>query len=363
MKDFKEENIKIKKEIKSLVPHDEILISNGFRLSYLSLNNNPGDLIKIPITALRIIFKIVSDLRFSQYKHTTQHQYSMFDDDFKSENNSYGRFTFKTTDIIGDSKHKDGVKKALEFLTDYKKGWYVSVNSKGKKTETYGGLITSASALEGKISFLVSSYWMEKILDLGVNYNDSLYQIVFKLKSSKHILFYLWLCALKKEGTAVNFNTFNTHFELSYKDAKSLGKEFLKPIKILLDRYSSVSFNYSLKGDLISVINYNNINKENLLKEHTFDRIKVKSKLLYWRRRHELSLEQSNSIKKAIDEQNINFDIICNAYANFITNCKKMKLSPTDLKSSLFIVEFQKYIDKEVASSENIKQIQKEIKI
>lgn len=363
MKDFKEENIKIKKEIKSLPPHDEILISNGFRTSYLSLKENPGDLIKVPITALRIIFKIISDLRFSQYKLPSQLQYSLFDDEFKSENNSYGRFVFKTTDIIGEVKNKDSVKKALEFLTDYKKGWYVSVNSKGKKTETYGGLITSASALEGKISFLVSSYWMEKIVDLGENYNDSLYQIVFKLKSSKHVLFYLWLCALKKEGTAVNFKTLNTHFDLSYKDAKSLGKEFLKPIKILLDRYSSVSFNYSLKGDLISVINYNNINKENLLKEETFDKIKVKAKLLYWRRRHELSLEQSNSIKKTIDEQNPVFDVICNAYANFIANCKKMKLTPTDLKGSLFMVEFQKYIDKEVAGSEVMKQNQKTIKI
>jgi hypothetical protein len=348
MKVFDEKSIKVKKEIKSLNPHDEIRVSGLLSNDYLSLKDNKDNLIEMPITAMRILFKIISDLRFSQYQTASKYQVSLFEEEFKSQNNLYASFSFNTVDIIGDTKNKDAVKHGLEFLTEYKKGWYISKNSKGKEVENYGGLITSASTLKGKISFLISGYWLEKIVD-ATTYNDTLYQMAFKLKNTKHVLFYLWLHRLKNNSTAVNFNTINKNFKLNYKEAKVLAKMFLKPMKTLFDLYGSISFNYSVSGDLINIITYNNLNKENILKEDTFIKVKVKSKALYWRRRHQLLPEQNTNIKNIIEEPT-NLEHLEKAYKMFILYCKQMKLNPVDLKGEDFLKEFQKYIDKEFES-------------
>lgn len=357
MKSFEEKNIKIKKEIQSKTPHDEIRVSGLLSNSYLSLKDNSDNLIEMPITAMRILFKIISDLRFSQFQKDNKYQVSLFDEEFKTESNSYAAFSFNTVDIIGDTKNKEAVKNALEFLTKYKEGWYISKNSKGKEVETFGGLILSASTLKGKISFLVSSYWLEKIIDV-TTYNDTLYQIAFKLKSTKHVLFYLWLHRLKNSGTEVNFNTINKSFDLNYKEAKVLGKRFLKPMKTQFDLYGSIGFNYSVSGDLIKIITYNNLDKQNLLQEEIFTKVKVRSKAEYWKRRHKLSIQEGNLIKTIIEQED-NLDHLEKAYKSFISNCKKMKLNPVDLKGGEFLKEFQKYINKEFESVLNFDKLKK----
>ena len=93
----------------------------GLRRDFLSPINNK-EVLNMPISSHRIIFKILNDVSNDQFQKLHQKdQFTLFEDDFKTENNTYARFTFKVSDI-SDKQDYTNIKKGLEFLENLNKG-------------------------------------------------------------------------------------------------------------------------------------------------------------------------------------------------------------------------------------------------
>lgn len=323
---------------------DLINVPVDFRREFLSIQKNP-EISEAPICAIRILFKVLNDVSHDQFRSgnlNQQKQLSLFSDEFKTENNTFARFTFKLTDIESN-KDYSGVKIGLEYLQDYKKGWYQSTNEKGKIIKSYGGFISNSNISDGKISFLVSSYWMERIV-LIERYNPAFTKIAWIFKKAKQVLFYLWLLELKQEGTTVNFERFQAAYDYHYKDAKTYGKNVLKVLKLNLDKYSNVSFNYSVKGANINIVPFHTLHTELKVTDETSKNQEVTQKLHYWKQRHKLNQQNIDILKSLVNIDYGSFILFKKAYSNLIKQYREDKKVVTELQGSDFIKMFQKEI-------------------
>ena len=323
---------------------DIINVPQSFRREFLSIGNN-AELSYAPISAIRILFKVLNDVSRDQFRAENinqKNQLSLFSDEFKTEHNTYARFTFKLSDIA-PNKDYSNVKTGLVFLTKYKEGWYQSKNEKGKIIKSYGGFITDPNISDGNISFLVSSYWMEKVVLLGV-YNSPLIEIAWVFTKAKQVLFYLWLLELKDEGTTVDFNRFQAVYGYDYKDANTYAKNVLKVMKKTLDVYSNVSFNYSVKGNNINIVRYYTLRTELIVTEATSKNQEILQKLHYWKQRHKLDKENIDILKSLINIDYGSFLLFKKAYSNLIKHYREEKKSITELEGSDFIKMFQEQI-------------------
>lgn len=351
----------VKKEITTSKNSDIIRVGQNFRKEFLSLTTGQDDgLLDIPISAIRIIFKIVSDLRHSQFQSKQTKQLSLFDSDFKTENNTYAQFKIRTSDINGKNGNVQSIKDGLEFLVKYKEGWYTAENNKKKKISVFGGLIRDPSISEGDISFLVSSYWIEKLIHIDA-YNEAIYQIAWKISSSKHILFYLWLLEIDFKGTIVNYQTINTRFGLNYSSARDIAREFFKPMRIKFNLYGNRSFNYSVKGEKLAIVPYAVTAPLIDLKVETVESLVVKQKITYWRKRHSLNEDQSNKIKSFLSIRS-QFELLEIAYKDLVSNFRKSNKKITEVIGGEFLSLFQKSIENRYYIN-NLQDIIKDIPI
>ena len=313
-----------------------------FRRSALSPSNNK-DILDAPICTIRILFKVLNDISNDQFQAEKQvGQLALFEEEFMTENNTFGRFTFKVEDI---DKNKDynALRQGLEFLEGLEKGWHKAKNSKGKIIKSYGGVISTPTISEGKISFLMSSFWIGKILSLGV-YNPAFFETPWQLSKTKQALFYLWLLELKEHGTKVNFNRFQESYGYSYPSAQIFAKNVLKSLKTKLDKYSNVSFNYSTKGDMINIVPYFTKDVELQLSESTVTNQQITQKVHYWNTRHKISKEDQAILKKTFKQDKTSFQLLDKSYKAFVKETNRNKQKATDYKGTDFMKEFQKYI-------------------
>lgn len=311
------------------------------RRDFLSPKSN-REALDAPVSSLRIMFKILNDVSHDQFRQSNNkqlQQLSLFEDDFKTEHNTYARFTFKISSVAGKRDYNN-VKRGLEFLENWQKGWYKSVNAKGKPIKSYGGFITNANISEGQISFLMSSYWFEKVVMIE-KYNTAFAEVAWKFTKSKQILFYLWLLELPDKGTKVNFQTFQEVYDYHYKDATTYAKNVLKSLKRKLDKFSNRSFNYSVKGDNISIMPYYTKDTELPLKKETSKKQVVVQKLNYWKQRHNLDKNNIDVLKSLINIDYGNFKLFKNAYQNIIVSYRELRKPVTDLQGDDFIKMFQ----------------------
>ncbi len=306
--------------------------------------------LNMPISAHRILFKILNDVSYDQFSPTKQpSQLSLFEKDFKTEHNTYAHFTFSISEI-SDYYDYSNIKKGLEFLENFQKNWYKSTNSKGKTIRSYGGLISNANISEGKVTFLVSAYWMEKLTTLSA-YNKVYYEIPWILSKSKHILFYLWLLELGEKGTQINFHKFQESFEYNFKTPSAFAKNFLKIIKSKLDVNANKSFNYSVKGDTIKIVPYFTKNVELKLQQKTINRQAITQKLHYWKVRHELHKNDIDVLKSIINMSMGEFKLLLQSYELIVSNCRKNKIKVTTYKGEAFLKLFQDAIVKVYSNS------------
>lgn len=334
----------IAKEFVSSKPNETIRVPQMMRRNLLGLSNNQDNLIDMPITSFRVIFKILSDLKFYQFSPKNQIQFNLFEEEFKTQNNTYARMTFKISDISPGGKNAKEVKKGLAFLVNYKQGWHKSINSKGKEISVYGGLINDPSVSDGNISFLVSSYWLDQMLTLEFH-NEALYNLAWALSSSKQMLFFLWLQELKPEGTSVNFQTINTHYKLNYSNAREIGREFFRPMKKAFDTNSNRSFNYSIKGDKLNIVPYDLPGTLIGLKNDTVDYLTTKAKTAYFKKRHSLTPTESAVMREALKVAN-QFNLIDASYKEVVKDYRKIKdKNITDLQGREFFEKLQAKID------------------
>lgn len=325
----------IKKIFTPLPPAEIIRFTNDFINSFLIDNDKMLD---VPMDAIRIIFKIASDLRNSNFSKGNKLQLDLFDENFLSENNTFARFTINLNEI-SLNKNTNRVKSALKYLVNHKADWYDSINEQGKKISSYGGIVTAPSYTKGATTFLVSAYWLKK-LSYMPTYNNTVYKLAFNVSNNKHLMFYFWLLTIPDFGTNVNLDTLNKKFNLNYSETKDFCNSFLKKVRSNLNLYSNVSFNYSYKGNLISISKYV-VLPENIKEEENRKTINAAQKTHYWRVRHKLSKEQKDRIGLVIKNEKSSLLLLDTSYKNFVVRVKKENKKTTDFIGDEFLREFQ----------------------
>ena len=337
----KQMTVLTKKEFPSLPKTEIIRFTKEFVDAFLVQGDK---MVNVPIDAIRIVFKIASDLRNSNFSDNNVVQLNLFNNTFLNDHNSFGSFVINLNDIALN-KNTARVKEALEFLVHHKQDWYETVNKDGKKVKSYGGVITAPSYMKGKTSFLISSYWLNKLAYMP-KYNNTIYNLAFNVSNNKHMMFYFWLITLHDYGTLVNLDTLNKKFGLNYTEASDFCGSFLKSVKRSLDTYSSTSFNYSYKGKKISIKPFIIVQKD--IQTTKFKKILSVSQLThYWRKRHMLTDHQKNNLRIVLKNDESVVILLNAAYKRFIKSCKLKKEKATDHQGDKFIKLFHENIIEE----------------
>ncbi|MDV4099067.1 hypothetical protein CMT22_17735 [Elizabethkingia anophelis] len=351
MKNKNNENAdyKIVKDINQKKTSDIIKFGNDFMKEFLFDENENA--IDIQITSLRIIFLIyntfnsTNDANLLMFQPKSEpKQLKLFDEEFETDNNLYVRVTLKNSQISAD-QNKIHLEKAFEFLTEFKKQWYTSYNAEGQKIRSYGGLINMPTYDEkGCTSFLISSYWLKKIIQIDT-YEYFLLQTAFKISSSKDILFLLWLSRINKtNGTTISLDLLNQRFNLNYKTTKDISDKFLAPLRKRLDANSLLSFNHSRKGNNLIIIPYTNTPKFKLSQE-TNEKVETIYKLHYLKKRHNLAGKNFDRFKILYEQKNVNNKLeISKAYDRLKINFKSQKIALTTLQGDAFLKVLQDII-------------------
>ena len=341
---------KVVKTYKELPPTvDFIRFGNEFVDEFLS----GKEATKLTINALKIVFNIVSQLRNEQFqKKSAPRQLTLFEDEFTSEHNLFAELSIKNSLITSNSEE---LKKAYASLVKYKMDWYKFNTSDGSEVEAFGGLISNVYYREkGYTSFLISSYWVKRVIQID-NYNKTLYKLVYNVRSNKHILFYFWLSKLPMDGTQVKVSTINNYFDVNYTNARDMCRDFLKPIRENLNKYSHKSFNYNYLGEIITIKPYltREIEAEATNEEITKEEIKKDYKIRYFKDRHQLTEEELKKIKNIIeiDKREKTLILLSEAYEDFVADCRKNKERATDYIGNKFLIKYQEYIDKKYSNT------------
>lgn len=318
---------------------DNIRLGNSFVDDFIFDENNQAA--DIPINALRVIFNIISIISNEQFRPEDRpKQLSLFDEEFETENNTFALLKIKNSKISPSGSSKQVIT-AYEFLTKFKMGWYKSLNSKGKEIKTFAGLISTPTYDErGYTSFLISSYWLKKLIVIP-EYNYMLYHLVYNIKNNKHIIFAIWLSKVPQTGTALKLSTFNSKFDLNYRTANDFCFKFLKPVKLNLDKYGSLSFNFKYKADTISIKPYSTMVLQQtdvvVDREHLY----VTYRINYFKKRYtigEKEMQQfSFQYRNLIQTRNL----IEKSYSYFIKTNRSKKRKSDDIKGKQFLTELQ----------------------
>lgn len=329
----------VKKNYKEKEASDILRFGNDFVDEFFL----DGKSTEIPINALRVVFNIVSTLRNEQFQGDKQpQQLKLFEDEFTSEHNIYAKMSIRNSLITSNT---EVLKKTYDYLELFKRGWYKFKASDGRTISALGGLISNVFHEEnGYTSFLISSYWVKKLIAIP-EYNKTLYNLVYKVRSNKHILFWFWLSKVSDEGTKVKRETLNKIFKVNYSNSKDLCGKFLKPIRENLNKYNYKSFNYSIDGEIIHIKPYliKTIESEGL-KEKTVVGVENSYKLRYFKDRHQLSSEQMKGIEYIYKNRSIDKEILNQAYKSFVENCRRIKKKATDYTGVEFLEAYQEFI-------------------
>ena len=330
---------------------DKIRLGNQFVDDFIFDDHQAAD---IPINALRVIFNIVAIIGNEQFRPEDRpKQLSLFDEEFETENNIFASIKIRNSKISPSGSTKQVVD-AYEFLAKFKMGWYKSLNSKGKEIKTFGGLISTPTYDQrGFTTFLISSYWLKKLLVIP-KYNYVLYHLVYNIRNNKHIIFAIWLSKIPESGTMLKLSSFNKKFGLNYKNTKDFCFKFLKPIKINLDKYNSFSFQYRYERDSIFVVPisikgfpHTSEEAKKLLesKQENFNQShKISRRLLYFKKRY--GLEETDTVQFYHQYENIpqTRELIEKAFKEFIKNCRMKKIASTEFQGKRFLIEIQEHI-------------------
>lgn len=344
----------VKKSYDNIEKTEFIRIGNQFADDFLFQDNKATD---IPINALRIIFNVISILRNDQFMPEKQvRQLTLFDEEFETENNVFISMKIRNKKI-SEKRSSKQIVEAYEYLTKFRMGWYTSKNISGKDIKTFGGLISLPSYEErGYTSFLISSFWLKKLIVL-TEYNHVMYELVYKIRNNKHVLFAIWLSKIPENGTTLKLSTFNQKFNLNYKNSNDFCIKFLKPIRINLNKLNHLSFNYKYEHDAISIIPYLNKNiEEGLLTEKANDVRLVNRRIRYFRQRYYLeNIDLTRFLYSYSNILKIRLQIE-EAYKRFIKENRIRGNPSTNIKGIYFLQKLQEFLIKVYRESETGKR-------
>ena len=306
-----------------------------------------------------MIFNIISIISSEQFRPEDRpKQLSLFDEEFETENNIFASIKISNSKISPSGSTKQVID-AYEFLAKFKMAWYKSLNSKGKEIKTFGGLISTPSYDQrGFTSFLISSYWLKRLMIIP-EYNYILYNLVYNIRNNKHIIFAIWLSKLPENGTVLKLSTLNKKFGLNYKTTKDFCFKFLKPARIGLNTFNTLSFNYTYNKDSISIIPFltQTILHDNNLSINTGDSLrsgetypeqsqKINRRLMYFKRRYglqEIEMLQFFHQYRHIPQTRT---LIEKAFKEFIQTNRMKGIKTTEFRGIAFLNEIQELIIK-----------------
>lgn len=322
---------------------ERIRLGNGFVDDFIFEDQEAAD---IPINALRVIFNIITIIGSEQFRPEDRpQQLSLFEEEFETENNIFTSMKIRNLKISPSGSSRQVID-AYEFLAKFRMGWYTSLNSKGKEVRTFGGLISTPNyEHRGYTSFLISSYWLKKLIVIP-EYNYVLYNLVYNIRNNKHIIFAIWLSKIPPTGTVLKLFTLNRKFGLNYKTANDLCFKFLKPARSNLDRFNSLSFHYKYKGDMISIIPYATDAVPEKKMELDKSSIDITRRLRYFRKRY--GLREDEMLQFAYQYRNIvqTRELIEKAFRELIRTSRLKGKSSTELQGRGFLIEIQENIIK-----------------
>ena len=340
---------KIVKTIKNKKNSDIINLPLALRQNTLSITKNK-QIIEAPITAYRILFKILNNISNTQFNPKKQpKQLSLFEDEFMTQNNTYCRFVFPVKEIDKNNSYLS-IEKGLEFLENLEKGWHKSRNSKGKLIKSLGGLISNSVISDGKICFFISNYWMEQLTKLPA-YNQAIFQLPWELTNPKHLLLYLWLLEVPTEGTKINIDEFQKAYKYNYSSNKDLSKNVFKVLKEKLAVKANISFNYTFIGHLIHIKPYKSTAIDIDIKDNTITKLEITQKLYYWKSRHKLDKNHILIFRSMINIDPLAFNLFKSSYDILVKECKARKQKITDFIEDDFMNVFQEKIKREYQES------------
>lgn len=322
---------------------ERIRLGNSFVDDFIFEDQEAAD---IPINALRVIFNIIAIIGSEQFRPEDRpQQLSLFEEEFETENNVFTAMKIRNHKISPSGSSRQVID-AYEFLAKFKMGWHTSLNSKGKEIKTFGGLISTPSYEQrGYTSFLISSYWLKKLMVIP-EYNYLLYNLVYNIRNNKHVIFAIWLSKLPQTGTALKLSTLNRKFGLNYRTANDLCFKFLKPARSNLDQYNSLSFHFKYKGDMISIIPYSTeaVPEKKICVDTTW--IDITKRLRYFRKRY--GLREDEMLQFSYQYRNIlqTRELIEKAFREFIRRNRLKGKKSTEFQGKLFLMEIQDNIIK-----------------
>jgi len=321
---------------------ERIRLGNAFVDDFIFEDQAAAD---IPINALRVIFNIVTMISTEQFRPEDRpHQLSLFEEEFETDHNIFASLKIRNSKISPSGSTKQVID-AYEFLAKFKMAWYKSVNAKGKEIKTFGGLISTPSYDQrGYTRFLISSYWLKKLMVIP-EYNYALYNLVYNISNNKHVIFAIWLSKLPITGTSVRLSNLNRKFGLHYKTANDFCFKFLKPARINLNKFNTLSFNYKYCKDVITIIPYQTIAvKTSNLAVDVSEQSKLTRRLRYFRKRYILKENEMTLFTyqyRNIPQTRI---LIERAFSEFKKMNRLQKIRSTDFKGMTFLQKIQEFI-------------------
>ncbi len=333
--------IRKKFEKTNTIEPEKIRLGNHFVDDFIFEGTEAAD---IPINALRVIFNIISIISSEQFRPQDRPiQLSLFEEEFETENNIFVSIKIQNNKISPSGSTKQVIA-AYEFLAKFKLGWYKSVNQKGREVKTFGGLISTPTYDQrGYTRFLISSYWLRKLLVIP-EYNYVLYNLVYHIRNNKHILLAIWIAKIPEEGTQLKLATLNKKFGLNYKTANDFCFKFLKPAKLKFNQYNDRSFIYHYKGDLISIIPLHTKTVMQETDKILKDKTGINRRLLYFKQRYALKTEEMQQFSYQYQNIHQTREFIEIAFKCFIRLNRQNNRKSTDVKGKEFLQEIQNLI-------------------
>ncbi len=332
----------VRKEFRNENLQERIRLGNHFVDDFIFEDEEIAD---IPINALRVIFNIISIISSEQFRPEDRpKQLSLFDEEFETEHNVFASMKIRNSKISPSGSTKQVIE-AYEFLAKFKMSWYKSLNSKGKEIRTFGGLISTPTYDQrGFTSFLISSYWLKKLIVIP-EYNYVLFNLVYNIKNNKHILFAIWLLKIPENGTMLKLSSLNNKFGLNYKTSNDFCFKFLKQVRLNLNQFSQISFNYKYKDEHISIIPYRT---ENVLDLKTIsessEHLKITYRLNYFKRKYKIEEKEYSLFSYQYRNVLQTREFIETAYKEFIIRNRKKRIKSNDFQGRIFLKELQQII-------------------
>lgn len=172
-----------------------------------------------------------------------------------------------------------------------------------------------------------------------------MYNLVYNIRNNKHIIFAIWLSKLPENGTFLKLSTFNKKFGLNYKTTKDFCFKFLKPIRINLNKFNTLSFNYRYEKDTVFIIPYpTKITHEVNLFVNTEPQLEISRRMNYFQKRYGLIETEMSSFFHQYRNIPQTRELIEKAFREFIRNYRLKKIKSTKFQGKAFLNEIQQFI-------------------